>query len=156
MNTGTPLVDRDKSPLIDADHDPVRIADALRRSPHITSAQGEPGDDKIYFTTAAGAGFRLILRDGAPTGDDPLPAPDLTEAVAAAILNARDFVAAAPDSPRGGTITVQTRGGISYLLILDYCGTDSTAVDLPSPSAGIALAAGRLLTGSPSPFQRAT
>ena len=33
--------DCDKSPLIDADRDPVRIADALRGSPHIVGARAE-------------------------------------------------------------------------------------------------------------------
>lgn len=52
----------------------------------------------------------------------------LTEAVAAAILNHPNFVVATPDEPREDTITVQTRGGIRYQLVLD--------VDLIDPGAG--------------------
>ncbi|MEW2308915.1 hypothetical protein AB0918_09815 [Streptomyces sp. NPDC006864] len=43
-------IDRNKSPLLDADHDAVRIADALRRSPHITFvAPAAPGDESVWF-----------------------------------------------------------------------------------------------------------
>jgi hypothetical protein len=45
--------DRHKSPLLDA----VRIADALRNSPHIISADVEPGDDVAY------AADRLLTSD---------------------------------------------------------------------------------------------
>ncbi|MER5781320.1 hypothetical protein ABT104_06260 [Streptomyces mobaraensis] len=38
-----PLVD--KGPLLDADHDAVRIAEALRTSPHPLTAAAEPSDD---------------------------------------------------------------------------------------------------------------
>ncbi|GAA0896833.1 MULTISPECIES: hypothetical protein [Streptomyces violaceusniger group] len=50
MTAEFPPIDRDKSPLIDADHDPVRIADALRGSPHILGARAEPGSDRVTFT----------------------------------------------------------------------------------------------------------
>lgn len=53
MTAEFPPIDRDKSPLLDADHDPVRIADALRRSPHFAAADAEPGGDTVRFTTEA-------------------------------------------------------------------------------------------------------
>ncbi|MFF1650960.1 hypothetical protein [Streptomyces sp. NPDC058240] len=52
--------------------------------------------------------YTLTLRDAEPTDDDLLPEPVLTEALAAAILNAPHFVVATPDSPCEDTITVQT------------------------------------------------
>jgi hypothetical protein len=42
MTAEFPAIDRDKSPLLDADHDAIRIADALRGSPHILGAHAEP------------------------------------------------------------------------------------------------------------------
>ncbi|WP_409239437.1 hypothetical protein [Streptomyces sp. PA5.6] len=115
----SPAIDRDKSPLLDADHDSVRIADALRGSPHILGAHAEVGSDRVTSTTLAGNGFDLTLLDAEPTTDDTLPAPTLTEALAATILDRPDFYAATPNSPREDTITVQTRSGTRYLLVLD-------------------------------------
>lgn len=70
--SGTPALDRDKSPLIDADHDVVRIADALRASPHIRSVTAaEPGDETIWFTDDHGTGFALTLTGEEPCADDP-------------------------------------------------------------------------------------
>ncbi|MFJ2575099.1 hypothetical protein ACIOYT_32380 [Streptomyces halstedii] len=54
MTAEFPPIDRDKSPLFDADHDPVRVADALRRSPHFAAADADPGGDTVWFTTEAG------------------------------------------------------------------------------------------------------
>ncbi|MFI9240966.1 hypothetical protein [Streptomyces sp. NPDC053079] len=79
-------IDRDKSPLLGAEQDAVRIADALRGSPHILGAHAVSGSDRVTFTTLAGNGFDLTLQDAGPTADDILPAPALTEALAAAIL----------------------------------------------------------------------
>ncbi|MFC9745146.1 hypothetical protein [Streptomyces niveus] len=71
MTTTAPLLDRflrrlfgavgenERSPLLDADHKPVRIADALRRSSHILGARAEPGSDRVIFTTLAGTGCDL-------------------------------------------------------------------------------------------------
>ncbi|MGW6508731.1 hypothetical protein ACWGCP_14445 [Streptomyces niveus] len=78
-----------KSPLLDADHDPVRIADALRRSSHILGARAEPGSDRVIFTTLAGTGFDLTLPGAESTTNDILPVPELNEPRAAAILPAR-------------------------------------------------------------------
>ncbi|MCZ1011875.1 hypothetical protein [Streptomyces lydicus] len=59
------------------------------------------------------------MQDAAPTTDDLLPEPVLTEAIAAAILNHPAFVVATADTPREDAITVQTRDGNRYLLALD-------------------------------------
>jgi hypothetical protein len=47
MTAEFPAIDRDKSPLIAADHDPEYIADALRNSPHFIGADGEAGGDTV-------------------------------------------------------------------------------------------------------------
>ncbi|MEE1831746.1 hypothetical protein [Streptomyces sp. SP17KL33] len=65
-------IDRAKSPLLDADHDPVRIADALHGSPHILGARAEPGQNRVTLTTLAGNGFDLTLHDAEPTDDEPI------------------------------------------------------------------------------------
>ncbi|MEU9473551.1 hypothetical protein AB0D78_44825 [Streptomyces avermitilis] len=139
------------------DHEAVRITDAPRYSPHILSAAAEPGDDDtVIFTTPAGTGFTLTLRDEAePTDDHTLPAPVLTEAVATAILNHRNFVVATPDSPCEDTITVQTRDGIRCLLALDF-DTAYGGQELSTPAADLAYAADRLLTSDPSDSERTT
>ena len=155
MTAEIPAIDRDKSPLLDADHDAVRIADALRGSPHILGARAEPGSDRVTFTTLAGNGFDLTLQDAEPTTDDILPAPALTEALAAAILNHPDFYIATPDDPREDTITVQTRNGVRYLLALDV-DPDADADDYPTPAEDVSYAADRLLTSDPSDSERAT
>ncbi|MEU5836419.1 hypothetical protein ABZ820_22495 [Streptomyces diacarni] len=162
-----PPLDLDKSHLLDADHDAARIADALRHSPHIADAAGEPGDATVRFTSVSGMGFTLTLQDAEPTRDDILPEPVITEAVAAAILNHPDFYIATPDSPREDTITIQTRSGIRYLLALDASPDAEEALqptsrpaDQPtSPAAGateVADTADRLLAGNPSDSERAT
>ncbi|MGW8668002.1 hypothetical protein [Streptomyces niveus] len=91
-----------KSPLLDADHDPVRIADALRRSSHILGARAEPGSDRVIFTTLAGTGFDLTLPGAESTTNDILPVPDSTSP------------APRRSSPREDTITGQTRNGVRY------------------------------------------
>lgn len=154
MSLEFPAIDYDKSPLTDADDDAVRIADALRHSPHILSASAEPGDDTVTFATLAGTGFALTLRDAEPTTDDILPSPVITEALAAAILNHPDFYAATPDAPREDTITVQTRSGNRYLLALDV-DPDADYEDLPTPAADVVNAADRLLTNNPDDRDRA-
>ncbi|MEU1377997.1 hypothetical protein ABZ442_30735 [Streptomyces triculaminicus] len=157
MTAEFPTIDRDKSPLLVADQDAVRIADALRGSPHILGAHADPGSDRVTFTTLAGNGFDLTLQDAEPTTDDIdiLPAPALTKALAAAILNHPDFYVATPDSPREDTITVQTSGGIRYLLALDV-DPDANADDYPEPAEDVSYAADRLLTSNPSDAERAT
>ncbi|MBT2510048.1 hypothetical protein J7I98_30175 [Streptomyces sp. ISL-98] len=135
-----PAIDRDKSPLLDADHDAVRIADALRDSPHVLGAHAEPGEDRVTFTTLAGNGFDLTLQDVEPTTDDVLPSPARTEALAAAILNHPDSHVATPDSPREDTTTVQTQGGIRYLLALDF-DPDADAGDYSTPAEDVSYGA---------------
>ncbi|MEU2688921.1 hypothetical protein ABZ654_34595 [Streptomyces hygroscopicus] len=146
-------VDRDKSPLLAADHDPERIADALRNSPHILTADGVAGGDVVTFTTVSGINYSLTLKDAESTDDDILPAPALTEALDAAILNHPDFVVATPDNPREDTITVQTRGGIRHLLVLDIHG-DAGNQEPSTPAADIAQAADRILMSNPSDADR--
>jgi hypothetical protein len=155
-STEFPPIDRDKSPLIAADHDPERIAAALRNSPHLADADGEAGGDTVTFTTPAGVSYVLTLKDAEPTTDDLLPEPALTEAVAAAILNHPWFVVATPDEPRENTITVQTRDNIRYELVLDYDRvTDPGAGAEPTPAADVAYAADRLRMSNPSDSDRA-
>ncbi|WRZ96364.1 hypothetical protein OHB54_46285 (plasmid) [Streptomyces sp. NBC_01007] len=132
-------VDREKSPLLDADFDAVRIAAALLNSPHILTASAEPGDDTVRFTGQAGTRYTLTLQSAEPTDDDQLLAPVLTEALAAAILNSPHFVAATADSPRKDTITVQTRDQTRYLLALDVDHRPVGGQDVPSPAAAHAL-----------------
>ncbi|MFG2887596.1 hypothetical protein ACGFYV_35855 [Streptomyces sp. NPDC048297] len=156
MTLELPAIDRDKTPLIDADHDPVRIADALLGSPHILAADAEPGDDTVRFTTVDGINYTLTLRDAEPTDDDLLPEPLLTEALAAAILNAPHFVVATPDEPRDDTITVQTRRGIRHLLVLGVGRNDIDEPQQSTPAAAVALAADQLLISDPSDAERAT
>ncbi|MCZ1012630.1 hypothetical protein [Streptomyces lydicus] len=154
MTTEITAIDRDKDHLIDADRDAVRIADALRNSPHILSAHAEPGDDTVTFATLSGAGYALTLRDAEPTTDDILPGPVLTETVAAAILNHPDFCVATPDYPHEDAITVQTRSGDRYLLDLDV-DLDASHGDLPAPAEDVSCAADRLLTSNPDGRDRA-
>ncbi|MFJ4007771.1 hypothetical protein ACIPWL_30565 [Streptomyces sp. NPDC090023] len=101
--------------------------------------------------------FTLTLRDAEPTDDDILPEPVLTEALAAAILNAPYFAVATPDSPRSDTITVQTRAGVRHLLVLGV-GRNGPEYDRePStPATDVAYAADWLLVSNPSGPERAT
>jgi hypothetical protein len=152
-----PPIDRDKSPLLDADHDPVRIADALRRSPHFTAAGADAGGDTVWFTTEAGSNYTLTFKDAEPTDDALLTEPLLTEAIAAAILNHPGFVLADVDSPYEDAITVQTRNLVRHLLVLDVDrGAVLAEEDLSTPAVDVALAADRLLASHPSNSERAT
>ncbi|MGW4277691.1 hypothetical protein ACWEGQ_36395 [Streptomyces seoulensis] len=90
-----PPIDHDKSPLLDADHDAVRIADALRSSPHITFvAPAAPGDETVWFRDADGTGFELSLAAVEPDPDGERVAY-AWDAVAAAIANYQHFIRAA-------------------------------------------------------------
>ncbi|MFI2674092.1 hypothetical protein ACH5AU_31820 [Streptomyces albidoflavus] len=89
MTTEFPPIDRDKSPLLDADHDAVRIADALRSSPHITFvAPAAPGDgplnlNTITALTRTGNEYTLTLAAGYRPVDDQehaTPAADVAYA----------------------------------------------------------------------------
>lgn len=77
-------------------------------------------------------------------------------ALAAAILTHPDFVAATPDYPNDGDITIHTRDGQSYLAVLGIATDEDTALlNEPSPAADIA-AADRLIVSDPSDAERAT
>ncbi|KIE24712.1 hypothetical protein LK08_22750 [Streptomyces sp. MUSC 125] len=132
-------IDRDKSHLIRADYDSVRIADAVRRSPHFTAAFANPGDYDVVFSTpdtGDGRAWSLTLEDPAPSDDDMLGQPVLHEALAAAILNHPDFVAATPDYPDDGDITIHTRDGRRYLGVIGIATDEDTALlQQPTPVA---------------------
>ncbi|MFD0034079.1 hypothetical protein ACFVJK_38785 [Streptomyces sp. NPDC127172] len=151
-------IDHSKSPLFDADHDLVRIADALRRSPHFATADADAGGDTVWFTTEDGINYTLTFKDAEPTDDDLLPEPVLTEAIAAAILNHPGFVTAKADSPREDTVTVQTRNLVRHLLVLDVDrdGGVIAQEDLSTPAIDVAFVADRLLASDPSDSERAT
>ncbi|WP_405787099.1 hypothetical protein OG753_03625 [Streptomyces sp. NBC_00029] len=113
-NQSHPAIDCDKSPLLDA----VRIADALRGSPHIRFvAPVEPGDETVWFRDAEGIGYELSLTTVEPILDAQHVA-DAWDAVAAAIGNHPDFVSAALarervifGADRLGAVTALTRTG---------------------------------------------
>ncbi|MFG3134333.1 hypothetical protein ACGFZU_42465 [Streptomyces tendae] len=157
MTAEYPPIDRDKSPLFDADHDPVRVADALSRSPHFAAAVADPGGDTVWFTTEAGINYTLTFKEAEPTDDGLLPEPVLTEAIAAAVLNHLGFVAADADSPRKDTITIQSRNQVRHILVLDVDRGNALAPeDLSTPAVDVALAADKLLASDPSDAERAT
>ncbi|MGW3060586.1 hypothetical protein ACWC98_32295 [Streptomyces goshikiensis] len=104
----------------------------------------------------AGINYTLTLADPEPTDDDLLPEPALTEALAAAILNAPHFTVATPDEPRKNTITVQTRSGVRHLLVLGIGHNDHDGPAPSTPAADVAHAADRLLVSDPSDAERAT
>ncbi|GAA2971961.1 hypothetical protein [Streptomyces enissocaesilis] len=157
------MYDRDKSPLLDADHDAVRIADALRASPHITFvAPPEPGDETVWFRDADGIGYELSL-----TTVEPVPDAECVayawDAVAAAIGNHPHFVRAAlgregvifgPD--RLDAVTALTRTGNEYTLTLTGAPCPGYEEEPASPATDVAYAADRLLTSDPSDSERAT
>ncbi|MGV9885216.1 hypothetical protein [Streptomyces sp. NPDC003006] len=153
-------IDRDKDHLIRADYDSVRIADALRRSPHFTAAYANPGDYDVVFATSDtgdGRAWLLTLKDPAPSDDDMLGEPVLHEALAAAVLNHPDFVGATPDYPSDGDITIHTRDGQRYLGVIGIATDEDTALlKQPSPAVDVALAADKLLASDPSDSERAT
>lgn len=149
------FVDREKSPLLDADFGAVRISSALLNSPHIRTVSAEPGGDTVRFTGQAGIRYMLTLRSAEPTDDDQLLASGLTEALAAAILNSPHFVAATVDLPRKDTLTAQIRDPVHYLLALDVGHRPVGGQDVPSPATTVAAAAEHVLTGNPSDADRA-
>ncbi|MEV4000280.1 hypothetical protein ACFYPK_31810 [Streptomyces halstedii] len=161
MATESSAIDRDESSLLDAGHDAVRIADALRRSPHITYvAPAAPGDESVWFRDADGTGFELSLTTVAPDPDAERVAYSW-DAVVAAIGNHRHFIRAALEQPSFGplnlnTITALTRTGNEYTLTLaaDYRPVDDQ--EHATPAADVAHAADRLLTSDPSDSERAT
>ncbi|MEC4020454.1 hypothetical protein [Streptomyces sp. H27-D2] len=161
MTTEFPAIDRDKSALLDADHDAVRIADALRGSPHIRSvAAAEPGDETVWFADADGTGYELSLATVEPIPDAQHVAY-AWDAVAAAIGNHPDFVSAAlaregfgPD--RLDAITALTRTGNEYTLKLTVSPRPGYNKEPASPAADVTYAADQLLTSDPSDSERAT
>ncbi|MGW2841878.1 hypothetical protein ACWCWD_29335 [Streptomyces sp. NPDC001493] len=161
MTTDPSLIDRDKSPLLDADHDAVRIADALRRSPHITYvAPAAPGDESVWFRDADGTGFELSLTTVEPDPDAERVAY-AWDAVAAAIGNHPHFIRAALDQPSSGplnlnTVTALTRTGNEYTLTLTACYRPVDDQEHSHPAEDVAYAADRLLTTDPSDSERAT
>ncbi|MER5887014.1 hypothetical protein ABT160_24585 [Streptomyces sp. NPDC001941] len=161
MTTEFPAIDRDKSPLLDADHDAVRIADALRRSPHITFvAPASPGDETVGFRDADGTGFELSLTTVEPNPDGERAAY-AWDAVAAAIGNHWHFIRAALEQPSFGplnlnTITALTRTGNEYTLTLTAGYRPADDQDHSTPAADVAYVADRLLVSDPSDSERAT
>ena len=161
MTTEFPAIDRDKSPLLDADHDAVRIADALRSSPHITVvAPAQPGDETVWFSDAGGTGFELSLTTVEPEPDAERAAY-AWDAVAAAIGNHPHFIRAELEQKSFGplnldTITALTRTGNEYTLKLTVAPRPGYEEEPASPAADVAYAADRLLTSDPSDSERAT
>ncbi|MFF9690508.1 hypothetical protein [Streptomyces sp. NPDC014623] len=161
MTTDPTLIDRHKSPLLDTDHDAVRIADALRRSPHITYvAPAAPGDESVWFRDADGTSFELSL-----TTVEPDPEAERVayawDAVAAAIGNHPHFIRAALEQPSFGplnlnTVTALTRTGNEYTLTLTACYRPADDQEPGFPAEDVAYAADRLLTSDPSDSERAT
>ncbi|MFJ6668969.1 hypothetical protein [Streptomyces sp. NPDC091383] len=161
MPAESSAIDRDKSPLLDADHDAVRIADALRASPHITVvAPAAPGDEAVWFRDADGTGFELSLAAVEPDPDGERVAY-AWDAVVAAIGNQPHFIRAALEQPSFGplnldTITALTRTGNEYTLTLTACYRPADDQDHSTPAADVAYAADRLLVSDPSDEERAT
>lgn len=161
MTTEFPAIDRDKSPLLDADHDPVRIADALRSSPHITFvAPAGPGDESVWFRDADGTGFELSLTTVEPEPDAERVAY-AWDAVAAAIGNHPHFIRAGLEQPSFGplnlnTVTALTRTGNEYTLTLTACYRPVDDQEPSTPAADVAYAADRLIVSDPSESERAT
>ncbi|WP_044377344.1 hypothetical protein [Streptomyces noursei] len=156
----SPAITPGKSPLPDADHDVVGIAEALRRSPHIRSVDDvSPGDETVWFRDADGTGFELSLTTMKPNSD-PERAAYAWDAVASAIGNHPRFIRAALEQPSFGplnlnTVTALTRTGNKYTLTLTVCPRPSHEEEPASPAADVALAADRLLTSDPSDSERA-
>ncbi|MEU2873058.1 hypothetical protein ABZ769_28310 [Streptomyces olivoreticuli] len=154
-------IDRDKSPLLDADHDSVRIADALRSSSHITFvAPAQPGDETVWFSDADGTGFELSLTTVEPDPDAERVAY-AWDAVVAAIGNHPHFIRAALEQKSFGplnldTITALTRTGNKYTLRLTGAPRPGYGKEPVSPAADVAAVADQLLTSDPSDSERAT
>ncbi|MBP5888810.1 MULTISPECIES: hypothetical protein [Streptomyces] len=116
-------IDQAKSPLPDPGHDVVRIAEALRRSPHIHSVDDTmPGDAAVWFRDASGTGYTLSLSAPDPImTDEPPGEAYVWDAVAAAIGNHPNFVDAKYKgfgADRVETITALTRTGNEYTLTM--------------------------------------
>ncbi|MFK0121468.1 hypothetical protein [Streptomyces sp. NPDC090994] len=149
-------IDRDTSPFLDG-HDVVRIAEALRRSPHIRSVDDvSPGDKAVWFRDAGGTGYTLSLTDVEPIPEDgPQGEAYAWDAVAAAIGNHPDFVSAELASKPIGlnldTITAITRTDDEYTLKLTATPrprADSTEEEPPAPVDRILQAVGQLRSRS--------
>lgn len=159
MTTELPPVD--KSPLLDADHDAARIADALRDSPHIRFvAPVEPGDETVWFCDADNVGFELSLTAVETIPDAPAKAY-AWDAVAAAIGNHPDFASAKLINEGFGpynleTITADTRTGNELTLKLTGAPRPGHRKEPAAPAADIAHAADQLLTSNPGDAERAT
>ncbi|MGW2600024.1 hypothetical protein [Streptomyces klenkii] len=156
MTAEFPAIDRDKSPLLDADHDAVRIADALRGSPHIRLvADAEPGDETVWFTDANDVGYALSLTTVEPIPDGPQGEAFASDAVAAAIGNHPDFVSAGLARDSFDTITALTRTGNEYTLQLAVAPRPGYGKELASPAADVASVADQVLISNPSDSERA-
>jgi hypothetical protein len=120
VTTEFPAIDRDKSPLLDADHDAVRIVDALRSSSHITFvAPAEPGDETVWFSDADGTGFELSLTTVEPDPDAERVAY-AWDAVAAAIGNHPHFIRAALEQESFGPLNLDTMALVHFLWSGDW------------------------------------
>lgn len=142
MTTEFPAIDRDKSPLLDADHDAVRIAEALRRSPHIHTVDDvAPGDEAVWFRDASGVGHTISLTAVEPImTDEPQGEAYVCDAVAAAIGNHQDFVNATYKgfgADRLETITALTRTGHRYTLTRTFTPWPRSS-DIEEPSEAVA------------------
>lgn len=154
-----------------AGFDPVRVAAALRSSPHLAFvAPAGPGDESVWFRDTHGTGYAL-----APTTTtDPAFKAERTEgrvyawdAVAAALGN-HPHVASAALARKGfglerfDAVTVRTRTGDEYTLDLTleprpgYGTAPADPADPADPAADVASAADKLLAGDPSATGRAT
>ncbi|MFF0386928.1 hypothetical protein [Streptomyces sp. NPDC004286] len=141
--------------------DVLRVADALRASPHITLvAPASPGDETIRFRDADGTGYELSF-----TTIEPDPDCEGTayawDAVVAAIGNHPHFIRAALEQPSFGplslnTVTALSRTGNEYTLTLTagYWPVDDQGHS--TPAADVAYAADRLLNSDSSDSERAT
>ncbi|MFJ4895744.1 hypothetical protein ACIP5U_38010 [Streptomyces sp. NPDC088788] len=96
--------------------DVVQVAGALLNSPHILTANAEPGDDTVYLTAKSGVDFTLSVQTLERVDDE---SKSLPEAIAAAILNSPHFVGATPISPLEDAIIVLTRDRRRHLLVID-------------------------------------
>lgn len=140
-----------KNPQRDADHDIVRIAEALRRSPHIRTVDDvEPGDEAVWFSDASGNGHTLSLASAEPLSDEHQGEAYAWDAVTAAIGNHPHFVhAELPTKTLGlnlDTITAITRTGSEYTLTMTLDprpGADSVE-EVPVPVDHILRAVGQL------------
>ncbi|MFF3981134.1 hypothetical protein [Streptomyces sp. NPDC001828] len=148
-------IDRDTSPLLDADHDAVRIADTPRRSPHITFVAPGGGGETVSFRDADGTGFELSL-----TTVEPDPGSERVayawDALAAAIGDHRHFIRAVLEQPSYGpldlnTITELTRTGNEHTLTLTAGHRPADDQDHSTPAADRLLVSARATRSAPRP-----